>query len=220
MPGTITKPEAGGRRMNRAEKSEATRNALFSAAIATVGEYGYADTSVARITEKAGVAQGTFYNYFDSRQDLLDQLLPSISVRLLEHVKQKVRGAADSPIARERARITGFFEFLEQTPHLFKMLHEGEIHAPEGFRRHATLQTQSYEKAMLQEHQKGNLKGIAASEIPALSEILMGARQWLSTRFCVKDGEIVQPPPDVIDTYMKLTVRGLFGLSAEHDGNG
>lgn len=201
--------------MNRAEKSEATRNALFAAAIATVGEYGYAETSVARITEKAGVAQGTFYNYFESRQDLLDQLLPSISVRLLEHVKQKVREAQDSPIDRERARITGFFEFLEQTPHLFKMLHEGEIHAPEGFRRHALLQTQSYEKAMLREHEKGYLKGVAASEIPAIAEIMMGARHWLSTRFCVQDGEIVQPPHDVIDTYMKLTVRGLFGVPAE-----
>ena len=185
------------------------RNQLLSSALMA------SDACVARITEKAGVAQGTFYNYFESRQDLLDQLLPSISVRLLEHVKQKVREAEDSPIARERARITAFFEFLEQTPHLFKMLHEGEIHAPEGFRRHAALQTQSYEKAMLREHEKGYLKGVAASEIPAIAEIMMGARHWLSTRFCVKDGEIVQPPPDVIDTYMKLTVRGLFGVPAD-----
>ena len=214
---TLTQPEAPGRRMKRAEKSEATRTALFAAAIATVGEYGYAETSVARITEKAGVAQGTFYNYFDSRQDLLDQLLPSISVRLLEHVKQKVRDAEDSPIARERARITGFFEFLEQTPHLFKMLHEGEIHAPEGFRRHASLQTQSYERAMLREHEKGYLIGVSANEIPAIAEIMMGARHWLSTRFCVDGSEIVQPPPDVIDTYMKLTVRGLFGVPADRD---
>lgn len=202
-------------RSRRAEKSEATRNALFTAAIATVGEFGYAETSVARVTEKAGVAQGTFYNYFESRQDLLDQLLPSISVQLLAHVKEKIRQAPDSAIARERARITAFFEFLEKTPHLFKMLHEGEIHAPEGFRRHAQLQTQSFERAMLSEHRKGYLKGISESEIPALSEILMGARQWLSTRFCVKDGEIVQPPPDVIDTYMKLIVRGLFGVDEE-----
>lgn len=201
--------------MKRAEKSEATRNALFAAAIAAVGEFGYAETSVARITEMAGVAQGTFYNYFESRQDLLDQLLPSISVSLLEHVKQKVRLADDSPIARERARITGFFEFLEQTPHLFKMLHEGEIHAPEGFRRHAMLQTESYERALLREHEKGELKGISANEIPAIAEIMMGARQWLSTRFCVRGGEIVQPPPDVIDTYMKLAVRGLFGGTAD-----
>lgn len=215
MVGSLKQPKTTVRRLKRAEKSEATRSALFAAAIATVGEYGYAETSVARITEKAGVAQGTFYNYFESRQDLLDQLLPSISVRLLEHVKQKVREAEDSPIARERARITGFFEFLEQTPHLFKMLHEGEIHAPAGFRQHATLQTQSYEKAMLREHANGHLKGVEASEIPAISEIMMGARQWLSTRFCVKDGEIVQPPHDVIDTYMKLAVRGIFGLCAE-----
>lgn len=200
--------------MNRAEKSEATRAALFAAAISIVGENGYAETSVSRITERAGVAQGTFYNYFESRQDLLDQLLPSISVLLLAHVKKKVAAAEDSPVARERARITGFFEFLEQTPHLFKMLHEGEIRAPEGFRRHVQLQTESFEHAMMLEHAKGHLKGITASEIPALSQILLGARQWLSTRFCMKDGEVIQPPPDVVDTYMKLVVHGMFGDGA------
>ena len=39
-----------------------------------VGELGYAGASVALITARADVAQGTFYNYFESRQDLLDQL--------------------------------------------------------------------------------------------------------------------------------------------------
>jgi AcrR family transcriptional regulator len=203
------------RRLNRAEKSEATRNRLFTAAIGIVGEFGYAGTSVARITERAGVAQGTFYNYFESRQDLLDQLLPSISVTLLAHVKEKVAEAEDSPVARERARITGFFEFLEQTPHLFKILHEGEIQAPEGFRRHIALQTVSFERAMEHEFDQGHLPDIAREEIPAISQILLGARQWLSTRFCVRDGEIIQPPPEVIDTYMNLTIRGIFsGKSA------
>ena len=42
--------------LNRAEKAEATRARLFDAAVQIVGEYGYAGTSVARITERAAVA--------------------------------------------------------------------------------------------------------------------------------------------------------------------
>jgi AcrR family transcriptional regulator len=51
-------------RLSRAEKAEATRAALFDAAIEIVGEHGYAGASVALITTRANVAQGTFYNYF------------------------------------------------------------------------------------------------------------------------------------------------------------
>ncbi|MGO4839466.1 TetR/AcrR family transcriptional regulator, partial [Rhizobiaceae sp. 2RAB30] len=117
----MTSASPAKRRPNRAEKAEATRNALFEAAIEVVGEYGYAGTSIARITERAGVAQGTFYNYFESRQDLLDQLLPAISQRLHIHIRERVL-AADSAVERERARISAFFEFLERAPHLFKIL--------------------------------------------------------------------------------------------------
>lgn len=201
-------------KLNRAEKAEVTRAALFEAAIEIVGEFGYAGTSVARITERAKVAQGTFYNYFGSRQDLLDQLLPAISSQLLDHIRECVRVATDSALARERARITGFFEFLEKTPHLFKILHEGEIQAPEGFRRHVQLQVATYEKAMEQEMRRGNLRFNELAEIPTITQMLMGARSWLSSQFCVQNGEIVQPPPHVIDTYMQFVGHGLFADEA------
>ncbi|WP_205042075.1 TetR/AcrR family transcriptional regulator [Rhodoligotrophos defluvii] len=211
-PAGEAKLTVGGRvrRSRRAEKAEATRARLFAAAIEIVGEYGYAGTSVALITQRAQVAQGTFYNYFQSRQDLLDQLLPSISVQLLAHVRKRVHQAEDSPIAREYARITAFFEFLEQTPHLFKILHEGEIHAPEGFRRHVALQSENYKRALERERHRGHLKASSPEEIDVMAEILMGARDYLSARYCVRNGEIVQPPNHVIDAYMRFVVSGMF----------
>src|SRR5215470_2445371 len=133
------------RKLNRAEKAEATRARLFDAAVQIVGEYGYAGTSVARITERAAVAQGTFYNYFESRQDLLDQLLPAISEQLHLHIRERVL-AAGNAVERERARMSAFFEFLERAPHLFKILSEGPVQAPEGFRRHLEMQTESYSR--------------------------------------------------------------------------
>ena len=66
-------------KLTRVEKSEETRKALFDAAAKIVGKHGYEGASIARITSRAKVAQGTFYNYFTTRQDLLDQLLPSHS---------------------------------------------------------------------------------------------------------------------------------------------
>lgn len=50
------------------------REALLDAAITLFRRNGVADTTVEEITQHAGVAKGTFYLYFDSRDDLLDQL--------------------------------------------------------------------------------------------------------------------------------------------------
>ena len=195
---------------SRAEKQEATRRRLFDAAVRIVGESGYAATSIALITAKAHVAQGTFYNYFESRQDLLDQLLPAISDQLEALVRARVLAAPDSAPERERARLSGFFEFLEKAPHLFKILSEGPVQAPEGFRRHLEKQTESYRRAMRYELARGNLKITEPDEIEVVTQMLLSSREYLSARFCYVDGRFVQPPPFVVDAYMKMVEGSLF----------
>ena len=74
---------AGAAKLNRVERNAWTKQKIFEAATKVVGKYGYAEASVARITEQAGVAQGTFYNHFVNRQELLDQLLPKIGMDMV-----------------------------------------------------------------------------------------------------------------------------------------
>jgi AcrR family transcriptional regulator len=64
------------------------RRALLQAAAEVVGEVGYADASISSITQRCGIAQGTFYNYFKSRQDLFDQLLPDVGSGMREPVRE------------------------------------------------------------------------------------------------------------------------------------
>ncbi len=194
-------------RLSRAEKAEATRARLFEAAIEIVGERGYADASIALITARANVAQGTFYNYFESRQDLLDQLLPSISRRLHALIRQRVMEAPDDAIEREKARLAGFFEFLEKEPNLFKILSEGSVHAPRGFRAHLEMQSASYRRALEYERRRGNLQIDDPDEVGILAQMLISTREYLSGRFCYEDGDFVRPAPGVVDTYVKL-LRG------------
>lgn len=47
-----------------------TRASLVKAARALFEKNGYLPTSVAEITERASVAHGTFYTYFDSKEDI------------------------------------------------------------------------------------------------------------------------------------------------------
>ena len=43
------------------------RNQLIEAAISSLHDYGYADTTVARIAKKAGVSSGIVHHYFDGK---------------------------------------------------------------------------------------------------------------------------------------------------------
>ena len=58
------------RAIAQAEKREALLNASFE----LFRTRGLADTTVEEITQAAGVAKGTFYLYFDTKDDLVDQL--------------------------------------------------------------------------------------------------------------------------------------------------
>lgn len=57
--------------MNREEKKQETANRIIDAALRLFSEKGYEATTVTEITEAAGVAKGTFFNYFKAKEDLL-----------------------------------------------------------------------------------------------------------------------------------------------------
>src|ERR1700704_6876340 len=76
-------------KLNRVERNAWTKRRIFDPAPKIVGKYGYAEASVARITEEAGVAQGTFYNHFENRQQLLDQLLPTIGIDMVRFIRER-----------------------------------------------------------------------------------------------------------------------------------
>jgi AcrR family transcriptional regulator len=197
-------------RLSRAERSEQTRKALFAAAARVVGRHGYAGASIARITAEAGVAQGTFYIYFASRQDLLDQLLPSLGEAFVASIVERVRRFSDGE-AREAERLRAFFDYAHEHPEFFRILHEAEMFAPEAHRRHLLNLEAGYVRALKSSWIRGEMPGFAADELEAVTYILMAARDYLAMKYSFGDGKPRPMPERVIATYMKLMRHGLFG---------
>jgi AcrR family transcriptional regulator len=59
------------------------RSELVAAARQLFFSNGYESTSVSEIVEAVGVAQGTFYYYFDSKQDVLEALVSELLAQAL-----------------------------------------------------------------------------------------------------------------------------------------
>jgi AcrR family transcriptional regulator len=76
---------------------ETRRTALAAAALRLWAERGFDATAVADIAQAAGVAKGTFYLYFPSKQALLEDVLRRYS--LLPNIQELADGVADRPLA-------------------------------------------------------------------------------------------------------------------------
>lgn len=86
--------------MNSARR-QATRQRLYEAAVTLIAEQGFSATTVDEIAERAGVAKGTIYYNFASKNDLFEELLRH-GVGLLTG---SLRDAGDAVAARGGGRV-------------------------------------------------------------------------------------------------------------------
>jgi TetR/AcrR family transcriptional regulator, transcriptional repressor for nem operon len=61
---------------------------------------GYYDTSLNDILEECGISKGTFYNYFESKEDYLNQVLESYGLGMNDYMNVVLKDSSKSPIAR------------------------------------------------------------------------------------------------------------------------
>ena len=66
------------------------KNELLDTAQELFFTKGYKQTSIESIIKRIGVAKGTFYYYFKSKEDLLDKLTYKMSKKILEKIKKIV----------------------------------------------------------------------------------------------------------------------------------
>ncbi|WP_332646083.1 TetR/AcrR family transcriptional regulator [Lysinibacillus sp. 54212] len=60
------------------------RNEILDVADELFGQKGFDGTSTNDILEKVGIARGTLYHHFKSKEDIMDALIDRYSIRLLE----------------------------------------------------------------------------------------------------------------------------------------
>lgn len=77
------------------------RQKILDAAARVFARRGYHDTHVSDIIEGARIARGTFYLYFDSKQDILDELIKVFLARLDAAVKKVELGVGAPSVSQQ-----------------------------------------------------------------------------------------------------------------------
>ncbi len=94
---------------------------ILAASRMVIGETGYAEASIDRIAEAAGVARSTVYVYFDGKEDLLNQCFAQNRVELSERVRDSVESASGLE-ARLEAFLTAILTYVGEYQDFFRAI--------------------------------------------------------------------------------------------------
>ena len=187
----------------RTARGRKTQRALLDAAAAEFGEKGFHESSIVSITARAGVALGTFYTYFESKDALFRALVRDMSDRVRDIVAPVLTQPRDA-IAREGAALAAFLGFAREHKEIYRIIDEAEFVVPDEWHRHYARTAQRIVERLREGEARGEVSG-PVDEVHGWA--LMGMNVFLGLRFGVQDGE--RPLDEVAGIANALIRKGL-----------
>jgi AcrR family transcriptional regulator len=99
----------------REEVASETRQRLLDAAAEEFAREGYVGANINRISQAAGFAKGTVYNYFPSKHALMLALIDETAAAHVDFVLRRVEAEPD-PVRRLKQFFGAGFAFVERNP--------------------------------------------------------------------------------------------------------
>jgi AcrR family transcriptional regulator len=187
-------------------KGARTRSKLVQAAEEVFNTFGYYDASIVKITEAAGVAQGTFYVYFRSKKEIFDEVVADLNRRVRHAMSEAARGAT-SRLEAERLGFAGFFRFTSEHPALYRVIRQAEFVSPGALRNHYEKVAEGYVAPLREAMDAGD---VTPGDPMILAWLLMAIGESVGLRWIIWD-EAKAVPPEVFDEMMVIIERMLGG---------
>jgi AcrR family transcriptional regulator len=124
---------AGGEELSG--RREERRRHILEVAREAFSNQGYNEVTVALITDRAGIAKGTFYLYFASKEDLFLEVIRDAVNRLRRTVADAVSGV-DNPLEKIRVSVPVIFDICRREAGLYLVI----------FQQASFLESERYEE--------------------------------------------------------------------------
>lgn len=192
----------------RTERGRKTLRKLLDAAAVEFGEKGFHEASVSSITRSAGVALGSFYTYFDSKDAIFRALVNDMSEAVKVAARDGIAGI-DPPIEIERAALEAFLRFAAEHKEVYRIIDEAEFVDPQSYRLHYETVATRIAERLQRGTESGDYRG-SLGEIEAWA--LMGINVFLGLRYAIwaRDGD-----PALGDVAARANILLARGLAAD-----
>ena len=169
----------------RTERGRRTLRKLLDAAAVEFGENGFHEASITGITRRAGTALGSFYTYFDSKDEIFRALVDDLSGK----VRQAARDALQEPLPAletEQAALAAFLRFTREHKEIYRIIDESEFVDPAAFRIHYESTARRIRERLDEGARKGELRaGLGEAHAWAI----MGMNVFLGLRYAIWSNE-------------------------------
>ena len=185
-------------------KGDRSRRRILDAAEKVFAELGFHTASIVKITEAAGVAQGTFYIYFESKLAIFEEVLLDLNHRVRQAMAEGSRGATTRATA-ERGGFQGFFRFTAEHPALYRVIRQAEFVAPALLERHYATIADGYVAGLRKAMADGE---IAPADPEVVAWALMAVGEMIGMRWVLWP-HAAEIPPAVFEETMNFVARAL-----------
>jgi AcrR family transcriptional regulator len=200
------------------KEKEIIRNILIEKGRELFSNYGLKKTSITELTNAAGIAQGSFYNFFDSKEELYFEILEleeSNSEQFLEEILKS------SPSAKEAIRkiIKATFTLFETNP-LIRRIYDSTDYElmirklpPEKLENHQIGDTFRVLNTIMSMQQKNEL-------INTQPEVIAGLLRAIAISYFHQNEIGTEIFPEVIDLLADIVAEGLVKEKPKIAGSG
>jgi AcrR family transcriptional regulator len=184
-------------------RGKRTREKLLQAAEVEFGEKGYYEAAVSGITYRAGVALGTFYTYFESKEEIFQALVSYMSLRTRQWIAERIAGAPDR-LTAERKGLEAYIEFARQHKGIYRIITEAEFVANAAFREHYTGFAKAYQQNLRKAGESGDIR---EGDYEIWSWAIMGMAVTLGIRYAEWDEDT--PIASIAESVADMIANGI-----------
>jgi len=184
-------------------RGKRTRDKLLQAAEIEFGDKGFHVAAISGITYRAGVALGTFYTYYESKEEIFHDLVTYMSHRTRRWIGERVAGAPDR-MAAERLGIEAYIEFARQHKGIYRNITEAEFVANDAYREHYESFADAYRDNLKKAGESGDIR---EGDYETWSWAIMGIAVFLGMKYTEWDDNV--PAARVAEIVTDLIANGI-----------
>ena len=187
----------------RTARGERTLRKILDAARIEFGERGFAESSIVGITQRAEVALGTFYTYFDSKEAVFGAVVRDMSEQVRDTVAPAFAEQANA-LDASRDGLELFLKFAREHRDVYRIVDESEFVEPTAYREHYQTTAARIAARLVAAREKGEIAAdLSDEDLEILAWASMGANVFLGLRYSVWSSGDAERVADVANRMMR-----------------
>ncbi|MBI3624716.1 MAG: TetR/AcrR family transcriptional regulator [Candidatus Rokubacteria bacterium] len=178
---------------------------IIEAAVRVFARNGYYNSRVADIAKEAGIASGTIYLYFETKDEILVTLFREKMAEFVADVRKAIAAEPDA-VAKLRRLIMLHFQILEENPDLAEVVQVELRQGQKFFRGASAAEVNSYFSLIASVLEDGVASGVFRRDLPIKSatKALFGAMDQMATSWVLgsRSHKLSETADDVAEIFL------------------